>query len=84
MKTEKLFNVLVLGGALITTPTIYADVSEQNQRANVLLNHLLEAQPIPARQAFCSADDQATCVEEKGKKVPRAGIVCCWGTSCEG
>lgn len=85
MKTEKLFNILVLGGALITTPAIYAEVSEQRQQtAKILLNELLEAPAIPAIQTMCAADKPTVCVDDgTGKKVPRAGVVCCWGTSCE-
>ena len=85
MKTESLFKVLVLGGMLITAPQAHADTEVQTQRdAEVILEELLEAEPIPGLLAFCSADDETLCVEnEEGDLVPKAGIVCCWSTSCD-
>lgn len=85
MKKDKLFNVLVMGGILLSAPLTQADVDEEKEQSKIILEELLDSKPIPASLAFCAPDDENTCVEnESGVKVPRAGITCCWGTSCEG
>ena len=83
MKTDQLFNVLVLGGALITAPGVSAQETHEPSRAQILLEQLLEEPPILGRPAICDPEDENICLEgEDGVKVPRAGLVCCWGTSC--
>ena len=79
MKTEKLFGLLVVGGALwVTQSALPCGVPEPIEE---------EAEPLPA---FCSPfnpelpDDQNTCViDDQGKQVVRQGLVCCWATSCD-
>ena len=84
MKTDRLFNILVLGGALITAPSIQgSEVSPRN--SHEIPKALLESDPIPPTLAVCSPDDEKVCViDDEGNSVPRAGLACCWGTSCEG
>ena len=87
MKIDKLFNVLVVGGAVLTAASAQANdqTVESVEESQIILEELLQGEPIPGALAFCNAEDENTCVEnDAGVKVPRAGINCCWGTSCGG
>lgn len=77
MKIEKLFNVLVVGGALLTAaPALAAQTIET-------LPLSAEGEPLASQLAFCQPENPNHCVvNEEGERVPRAGITCCWGTSC--
>jgi hypothetical protein len=75
MKIDKLFKVLVVGGALMTSAETMAfghqslEVQTEVKEENAL--------------AFCHPEDENTCVEnEEGEIVVKDGLYCCWGTSC--
>ena len=81
MKMDKLFNLLVMGGALLSTNSVLAGQS--------LAAAASEEQKEPA-PAFCKPVDASkppeenTCVKtEDGKQVVKEGFFCCWNTSCE-
>ena len=75
MNVEKLFKVLVVGGAMMGAAQTMGQGLD----------------PIPGisdgnadQLAFCYPDDENTCVEnEEGEVVVRDGLFCCWGTSCK-
>jgi hypothetical protein len=76
MTTEKLFRVLVLGGALIVANSATAQAQTTTP-----------AEELPA-QTFCEPKNPDHCVTNtcnpnEPKVEPKKGIVCCWGTSCE-
>ncbi|MBX3019662.1 MAG: hypothetical protein KF767_17370 [Bdellovibrionaceae bacterium] len=81
-KTENLFRVLVLGGALIAGPArAQSEVRSEAKNPTSAVEAMLA---LPEDQlAFCSRDDERSCeVDENGEARPQAGIECCWGTSC--
>jgi hypothetical protein len=74
MRTEKLFGLLVVGGAALAAGS-----------APVKAQVIEEAAP-----AFCSPHDptlpeeENTCVlNADGTQSVREGLECCWGTSCD-
>ena len=76
MKMEKLFNILVVGGALLTANSTLVAANED----------VAESDGAPA---FCKPFDpskppeQNTClINEQGKQVVKPGFFCCWGTTC--
>lgn len=75
MNVDKLFKVLVVGGALMTSAETMAFGHQS-----------LEVQPEVKEElspAFCSPEDENLCVEnEEGEIVVKEGLYCCWGTSC--
>ena len=74
MKTNKLFNVLVLGGLALTGSSVFA------QETGIVSTLPQE----PLQQLLCNAQDPNKCVPgESGKLEPIKGFFCCWGTSCE-
>lgn len=83
-KTENLFRVLVLGGALMSgAAQAQSPEAPRAPAPNVAaLKALLP--PSEASLAFCSRNDERTCsVDENGDATPQLGVECCWGTSCE-
>lgn len=77
MKTNTLFNVLVVGGGLLAAG---AAVGNQGNEAPPTIPGF-EA----GAQTFCQPKDPKSCVEkEDGSFEPKPGLVCCWGTSCNG
>jgi len=66
-KKEKLFKTLVIGGAFL------------------VLNSPANAQEIQeSNLTLCNPENEKHCIEnEDGDLVPKEGMVCCWGTSCE-
>jgi hypothetical protein len=74
MKTDKLFNVLVIGGNLLASSAMIA------------MDAMPEESPKPEiakRIEFCSTANENMCVKnEQGEWGPQDGVVCCWGTSC--
>ncbi|MFT6069719.1 MAG: hypothetical protein ACJAT2_001500 [Bacteriovoracaceae bacterium] len=75
MNVDKLFKVIVVGGALMTSAETMA------------FGHLsLEVQPEIKEElspTFCNPEDENQCVEnEEGEIVVKEGFYCCWGTSC--
>lgn len=75
MHIEKLFRVLVVGGALAVQSPLFA---------NQIMCEIPEVTPPPQEELsplFCDAED-ACVVDAEGKKVPKAGFFCCWGTEC--
>lgn len=82
-KSENLFRVLVLGGALMVGPANAAETNT-NETATAALTKLLESSAPVGGLAFCARDNENTCsVDENGVATPRAGVECCWGTRCE-
>ena len=74
MNVEKLFKVLVVGGALMG--------ASQSMAQGLDIPGLSDDDP--GQLAFCYPDDENTCVEnEEGEVVVRDGLFCCWGTSCK-
>lgn len=81
-QSENLFRVLVLGGALIAgTAQAQTEVRSEAQAPKPALEDLLDA---PAGGlAFCSRDNAHKCdIDENAEGQPKAGVECCWGTSC--
>lgn len=76
MKIDKLFNVLVIGGALLAGGSALASGEQGASSA-----------PSDSNQGtlvHCSKDNSLTCEQNKdGQSKPKAGLVCCWGSSCE-
>ncbi len=77
MNLEKLFRVMVVGGALMTNAPLFAEGSEPQV-----------VTPPPQEELaplFCDASDADKCVPSAcgGKKVAKEGFECCWGTSCD-
>jgi hypothetical protein len=69
MKTDKLFSLLVLGGALLASNGPKAQsATDKEGKAPV----------------FCDKNDTNMCVPDGngGKKV-KQGLYCCWGTTCD-
>ena len=80
MKTNKLFQILVMGGALVTTGVSLADSSGQRSAASVF-NEAEEAGELAP--AFCDPQKPEFCeVDANGKAKVKDGFECCWGTSC--
>ena len=76
MKANSLFKVVVLGGALIGT-----NAASAFERIPDIFE-LEEAESL----AFCDPNPEAgTCEIDPatGKSVVKAGLTCCWGTSCD-
>ena len=71
MKTEKLFNVLVLGGALLGSGAAMADDLVAGPPAFCTTKEYCE--PVYS----CSED-----AELEKNWAPKKGVNCCWGTSC--
>jgi hypothetical protein len=70
---NNLFKILVLGGAaLAASPVMAQDVSIETE---------------PKQQVFCKPTTEANCevkvVDNQCQSVPKEGLECCWGTSCE-
>lgn len=75
MNVDKLFKVLVVGGALMTSAD---SMAFGHQSLDV--NTITKEEPSPL---FCQPEDENQCVEnEDGEVVVREGFYCCWGTSC--
>ena len=75
MNVDKLFKVLVLGGALMTSTE---SMAFGNQTLAVQAEEKTELGP-----AFCNPEDENLCVEnDEGEVVVKEGLYCCWGTSC--
>lgn len=75
MNVDKLFKVLVMGGAVLGATQTLA-------QGNLPLPGTGDSNP--DQLAFCSPQDEVTCVEnEEGELVVRDGFFCCWGTSCK-
>ncbi len=81
MTTNKLFGLLVMGGALLVANTGRSELPASTESENA---------PREAMLAFCSVPDPSKPVEENtcvkdadGNNIPREGLVCCWGTSCD-
>jgi hypothetical protein len=75
MNVDKLFKVLVVGGALMTAAETMAF---DHQSLEVQTEVKEELGP-----AFCSPEDENLCVQnEEGEIVVKEGLYCCWGTSC--
>lgn len=80
MKIEKLFQVLVMGGALLST----AGIADQVTPA-CGVDPLPQVQSGPADELtpiFCT-EPEACVVGCDGKKHVKEGFECCWGTSCD-
>jgi len=74
MNVEKLFKVLVVGGAMMGASSSMAQGEPSFDS---------ETGEEQGRLAFCAPEDEVTCVEnEEGELVVRDGLFCCWGTSC--
>jgi len=75
MKMNKLFQVLVVGGAMLSTNGLLAD--QQNPTP-------AELDP-ESELVFCTEPNIEKYCEEAcdGKLVAKEGLECCWGTSCE-
>ena len=77
MNASSMFKVLVLGGALLTAHA----TSAQSRVAKFSLPIQLENE---GALAFCEPKSPDFCeLNGDGKSVPKPGLVCCWGTSCE-
>lgn len=51
---------------------------------NMLMTGAVTAEPANVDNGFCDPADPAVCeINSEGKGVPKEGVVCCWGTSCE-
>jgi len=86
MKKNQLFQVLVIGGSLLTAGlTIQAqeETSTQVSTSQLTSISVLEL-PIETEDrgqlTFCEVSKPEHC--EEGQ--PKQGIVCCWGTTCGG
>jgi hypothetical protein len=80
MKSNKLYNVLVLGGALLAGQAASA---EQGLRSGPRSAAAPSAEEQPLETGFCKPSNPENCVTNAcGQSVPREGFVCCWGTSC--
>ena len=75
MNVDKLFKVLVVGGALMTCAE---SMAFGHQSLEVQSDLVEQSSPL-----FCHPEDENTCVEnEEGEIVVKEGFTCCWGTSC--
>lgn len=93
MDVSKLFNVLVVGGAMLTAggcteddPVETPDARAANAPPGADAGQdaapaQVDAAPTELMECgFCPND---CCVmDEHGMSVPKDGFVCCWGTSC--
>ena len=84
MQIERLFQVLVIGGALLSG-AVKAEtrqpISSESPEGFSLLGGKLEPQDL--KPALC--DQPGVCVVgDNGKKKAKEGFECCWGTSCDG
>jgi len=76
MQIQKLFNVLVVGGAMLTTGAIASNGLSAQPAAE---ENVAELTP-----AFCDPKEPEICETTAcGKKQVKAGFECCWGTSCD-
>ena len=77
MKKNKLFNILVTGGALLTVGTASADNNSETKE---------ELKPVFCTSAeVCQEVKVQSCSSEEEiitKLVPKEGFACCWATSC--
>ena len=73
MNIQKLFHVLVVGGALMSSG--YAsDTAEENS--------LTEGPKL--QSVFCTSESEKVCEKDKcGNAKVKDGFECCWGTSCD-
>jgi|GEM_PF-2075712 len=78
METQKLFSVLVIGGALLAGGSIGA----QDGTSALLTSEVLEATEGEPVQCFCNLE-KCCDVDCEGKKKVKDGFVCCWNTSCD-
>lgn len=67
MKTQKLFNILVIGGNILAAHGLCAEGDDKN---------LSLAFCNPNDEAVCV-------VGEDGTKEPKKGLICCWSSSCD-
>lgn len=73
MKTDKLFNLLVLGGALVVANSVSANVPANTELSPLFCGAIDVSKPV----------EENTCVlNETGQAVVKAGFYCCWGTDC--
>ena len=74
LKVKTLMNVLVLGGAALVSQSLLAE--EQST----------PTQQITKNPAFCSSKSPDICepkaIDQQCVLVPKEGLECCWGTSC--
>jgi hypothetical protein len=92
MDVSKLFNVLVVGGAMLTAggcseddPVETPDASAANAPAGDAGPDATPGQvdAAPTELMECGFCPNDCCVlDEHGMSVPKDGFVCCWGTSC--
>lgn len=80
MKSNQLFQVLVVGGALITLGGGFAGASPSESSA-AFLGESVDAEEL--KPVFCDPKDPKLCeVDCSGNAKVKAGFECCWGTSC--
>jgi hypothetical protein len=92
MDVSKLFNVLVVGGAVLTAggcdedaPVEVPDARAANAPGGDAGQDATPAQvdAAPTELMECGFCPNDCCVmDEHGMSVPKDGFVCCWGTSC--
>ena len=84
MQIERLFQVLVIGGALLAGSGMAESVQPATNEVPDFFSPMerrlesRELQPI-----LCDKAD-ACVVGSNGKKKVKEGFECCWGTSCDG
>ena len=72
MKMDKLFNLLVMGGALLSANSV---IAAQAELAPAFCKPFDASKPV----------EENTCVKTPdGKQVVKEGFYCCWNTSCDG
>ena len=94
MNPEKLFKVLVLGGALIATGTLNAqevtsDISNEisteasTQEAASFFEQIVQVKA-EGKLTFCKKQNPQQCEQgADGVWKAKPGLVCCWNTSCQ-
>ena len=84
MQIERLFHVLVIGGALLSGSTMAETAKPVSNKVPDLFSSMeggLEPQELTP--IFCN-NPGACVVGTNGKKKVKEGFECCWGTSCDG
>jgi hypothetical protein len=81
MKTNKLFQALVVTGALMGANAMAN--SPSSAETERLLASLEAGSALEKTRVFCNSKDPEVCVSIGcGLGKPKPGLECCWGTSC--
>lgn len=81
MEINKLFQVLVVGGAILSGGSVPAN-GETGSPVSDETKALFESADAELKSIFCNAPG-ACVVDVDGKRKVKKGFYCCWGTRCD-